>query len=199
MFTGIIENLAIINDIQKDKSNVIFVLESSIANEFYIDQSIAHNGACLTVTKVYPPFYEVTLIAETLKKTNFSQAKINDSVNIERALTPYKRLDGHFVSGHIDCTGIVTEINDKKGSWEFIIQHPESPDFITIPKGSITVNGISLTVVDSSTHTFSVHIIPYTFENTNISNIKTGDIVNLEFDVLGKYVAKLLSINNRHK
>ncbi|MEW6772412.1 MAG: riboflavin synthase [Bacteroidota bacterium] len=199
MFTGIIENTAIVKDIRFEKNNMILKLESDIANELYIDQSIAHNGACLTVTDVQPPYYFVTLIEETLNKTHFRKIKINDVINIERSLLPNKRLDGHFVTGHIDCVGIIQEINDKNGSKEIIIQHPESPYFITIPKGSITVNGVSLTIVESSTQQFSVHIIPYTFEHTNIKYLKVEDEVNLEFDILGKYISKIISQYHLYK
>lgn len=199
MFTGIIENTAIVHDVQYHQTNMILTLESYLSKEFYIDQSIAHNGACLTVTNVSPPYYQVILIEETLNKTNFKYIKNGDIVNIERSMLLNSRLDGHFVTGHIDCTGVIKEINSKNGSTEFVIEHPENPYFITIPKGSITVNGISLTVVESAPNFFSVHIIPYTYEHTNIKYLKIQDAVNLEFDILGKYIYKILSQSHLKK
>lgn len=191
MFTGIIENTAIVREIEHQGTNVILTLESPIASELYVDQSVAHNGACLTITEVIPPLYKVTLIQETIHKTHFSQVRINDLINIERAMPLHARLDGHFVTGHIDTTGIVEKLIDKNGSWELIISHPENPYFITIPKGSIAVNGISLTIVDCSTQHFSVHIIPYTYEHTNIHLLAEKNLVNIEFDLIGKYIAKM--------
>ncbi|HPQ09640.1 MAG TPA: riboflavin synthase [Bacteroidia bacterium] len=193
MFSGIIETTAIVKDIQHYQTNIILTLETSIANELYIDQSIAHNGVCLTVTDVQPPYYKVTLIKETLDKTNFKNSKINDIINIERSIKVGDRIDGHFVYGHIDTIGVVKNINDLNGSKELIIEHPENPYFITIPKGSIAINGISLTVVESEKNKFSVHIIPYTYEHTNIKYLSVGDTVNLEFDNIGKYIAKILN------
>jgi riboflavin synthase len=193
MFSGIIETTAIVKDIQHYQTNIILTLETSIANELYIDQSIAHNGVCLTVTDVQPPYYKVTLIKETLDKTNFKNSKINDIINIERSIKVGDRIDGHFVYGHIDTVGIVKNINDLNGSKELIIEHLENPYFITIPKGSIAINGISLTVVESDKNKFSVHIIPYTYEHTNIKYLSVGDTVNLEFDNIGKYIAKILN------
>jgi riboflavin synthase len=193
MFSGIIETTAIVKDIQHYQTNIILTLETSIANELYIDQSIAHNGVCLTVTDIQPPYYKVTLIKETLDKTNFKYSKINDIVNIERSIKVGDRIDGHFVYGHIDTIGIVKNINDLNGSKELIIEHPENPYFITILKGSIAINGISLTVVESDKNKFSVHIIPYTYEHTNIKYLSVGDTVNLEFDNIGKYIAKILN------
>ncbi len=193
MFTGIIESMSIVREIKYQQSNMILTLENNLAGEFYIDQSIAHNGVCLTVTNVQPPLYQVTLIEETLNKTNFRKVQLNDKINIERSLMANSRLDGHFVSGHVDCTGIVKSIEDKNGSKEIWIEHSESPYFITIPKGSISVNGVSLTVVESKTNTFSVHIIPYTWEHTNLQYLQVNSLVNLEFDILGKYIQKILS------
>jgi riboflavin synthase len=192
MFTGIIERMVSVKEIHYQNTNLILILESDIANELYIDQSIAHNGACLTVTDIQPPFYQVTLIQETLEKTNFKFIKLNDKINIERSIPANARLDGHFVTGHIDTTGIVKSIIDKQGSKEIWIEHPENPYFITIPKGSVCVNGISLTVVESTLNAFSVHIIPYTYEHTNIQYLQQNDLVNIEFDILGKYIAKIL-------
>jgi len=192
MFTGIIERMVSVKEIHYQNTNLILTLESDIANELYIDQSIAHNGACLTVTDIQPPFYQVTLIQETLKKTNFKSIKLNDKINIERSISANARLDGHFVTGHIDTTGVVKSIIDQQGSKEIWIEHPENPYFITIPKGSVCVNGISLTVVESTPNAFSVHIIPYTYEHTNIQYLQQNDLVNIEFDILGKYIAKIL-------
>jgi riboflavin synthase len=192
MFTGIIERMVSVKEIHYQNTNLILTLESDIANELYIDQSIAHNGACLTVTDIQPPFYQVTLIQETLEKTNFKSIKLNDKINIERSIPANARLDGHFVTGHIDTTGVVKSIIDKQGSKEIWIEHPENPYFITIPKGSVCVNGISLTVVESTPNAFSVHIIPYTYEHTNIQYLQQNDLVNIEFDILGKYIAKIL-------
>ncbi|MCX8143923.1 MAG: riboflavin synthase [Bacteroidia bacterium] len=192
MFTGIIERMVSVKEIHYQNTNLILTLESDIANELYIDQSIAHNGACLTVTDIQPPFYQVTLIQETLEKTNFKSIKLNDKINIERSIPANARLDGHFVTGHIDTTGVVKSIIDKQGSKEIWIEHPENPYFITIPKGSVCVNGISLTVVESTPNAFSVHIIPYTYEHTNIQYLQQNHLVNIEFDILGKYIAKIL-------
>ncbi len=193
MFTGLIESMSIVREIKYEQSNMILTLENNLASEFYIDQSIAHNGVCLTVTDVQPPLYQVTLIEETLNKTNFRNVERGNRINIERSMLANSRLDGHFVSGHVDCTGIVKSIEDKKGSKEMWIEHPESPYFITIPKGSICVNGVSLTVVESKTNAFSVHIIPYTWEHTNLQYLQANSLVNLEFDILGKYIQKILS------
>jgi riboflavin synthase len=192
MFTGIIERMVSVKEIHYQNTNLILTLESDITNELYIDQSIAHNGACLTVTDIQPPFYQVTLIQETLEKTNFKSIKLNDKINIERSIPANARLDGHFVTGHIDTTGVVKSIIDKQGSKEIWIEHPENPYFITIPKGSVCVNGISLTVVESTPNAFSVHIIPYTYEHTNIQYLQQNHLVNIEFDILGKYIAKIL-------
>jgi len=192
MFTGIVERMVSVKEIHHQNTNLILTLESDITNELYIDQSIAHNGACLTVTDIQPPFYQVTIIQETIEKTNFKSIKLNDKINIERSIPANARLDGHFVTGHIDTTGIVKSIIDKQGSKEIWIEHPENPYFITIPKGSVCLNGISLTVVESTPNAFSVHIIPYTWEHTNIQYLQLNDLVNIEFDILGKYITKIL-------
>lgn len=193
MFTGIIEDIAVVENIQWDRTNVVLTLSSQLANAFYIDQSIAHNGVCLTVVEVQPPLYKVVLIEETINRTNFKYIQKGDLINIERSMRVNDRLDGHFVTGHVDTTGVCETIIDKNGSKEIIIRHPENPFFITIPKGSIAVNGISLTVVQSAKDYFSVHIIPYTWEHTNLKTLKIKDIVNLEFDIFGKYIANYLS------
>ncbi len=195
MFTGIIETLGTVQEIQSEKTNLIFTVSSAIAPELKIDQSLAHNGVCLTVTETSAKSHKVTAIEETLQKTNLQQLKVGDLVNLERCLPANGRFDGHFVQGHIDQTGICTQVKDEDGSWRFWFEYvsgeAEQPNF-TIPKGSITINGVSLTVVDSDEHQFSVAIIPYTYENTNFQQIKVGDTVNLEFDVLGKYMIEIL-------
>jgi riboflavin synthase len=192
MFTGIIETLATVEEIKKEGSNVHFVFSSNITGELKIDQSVAHNGICLTVVNINNNRYTVTAIDETLKRTNLSALKVGDSVNIERCMPANGRFDGHIVQGHVDTTAICKAVKDLNGSWEFIFEHEKNKNHVTVEKGSITINGVSLTVVMSTENSFSVHIIPYTFEHTNFSKIKSGDKVNLEFDIIGKYVAKLL-------
>jgi riboflavin synthase len=192
MFTGIIETTAKVEKVEKEGTNVHFTFSSSITHELKIDQSVAHNGVCLTVIAIEGNFYKVTAIDETLKKTNLGLLKVHDLVNLERCMPANGRFDGHIVQGHVDTTATCKSITDHKGSWEFVFEHPADPKFVTVEKGSITINGVSLTVVDSGPTSFSVHIIPYTFENTHFKNFKIGDTVNLEFDIVGKYVAKLL-------
>jgi riboflavin synthase len=192
MFTGIIETLAKVEKIDKENSNVTFTFSSSISKELNIDQSVAHNGVCLTVVYLNGPKYKVTAIGETLKRTNLGKLKVDDVVNLERCMSVNARFDGHIVQGHVDTTGVCTKITNLDGSWEFVIEYSKEEKNVTVEKGSITINGVSLTVVDSSDNSFSVHVIPYTFENTNFKTLKVGDTVNLEFDVVGKYVAKFL-------
>lgn len=192
MFTGIIETLGTITEIVKEQNNVHYSIESPITHELKIDQSVAHNGVCLTVVAIQGNNYTVTAIDETLKITSLKQWKVGDQVNIERCMPANGRFDGHVVQGHVDCVGICTEITDENGSWKFYFKY-EHPA-VTVAKGSITVNGTSLTVVDSGVNTFSVAIIPYTFENTVFKQLKVGDEVNLEFDIIGKYVEKLLKL-----
>ena len=193
MFTGIIETLANVESIEKEQSNVHFIFSSSITHELKIDQSVAHNGVCLTVVKLNNLNYTVTAIDETLQKTNLGNLKVGDNVNIERCMPANGRFDGHIVQGHVDETGTVTQIIDNKGSWTYTIAYQNKSNNMTVEKGSITINGTSLTVVDSQDHSFSVCIIPYTYENTVFKTLKIGDIVNLEFDIVGKYVAKMLA------
>jgi riboflavin synthase len=193
MFTGIIETTAKVEKIEKEGTNVHFTFSSSITHELKIDQSVAHNGVCLTVIAIEGNFYKVTAIDETLRKTNLGILKVHDLVNLERCMPANGRFDGHIVQGHVDTTAVCKNITDHKGSWEFVFEHKADPKFVTVEKGSITINGVSLTVVESNASSFSVHIIPYTFENTHFKNFKVGDTVNLEFDIVGKYVAKLLS------
>ena len=189
MFTGIIEQQAKVEEIVKDQSNVHFRLSSLFQNELKVDQSVAHNGVCLTVTKIDNNGYWVTAIDETLQRTNLNHWHVNDLVNVERCMPAHGRFDGHIVQGHVDCVGTVDEIHDLDGSWMIFIAHPQDTG-ITVNKGSICVNGVSLTVVDSFPDAFSIAIIPYTWEHTNLSKLKTGDAVNLEFDILGKYLKK---------
>lgn len=191
MFTGIIETLGIIKDIQKEDENLHITVSSSITNELKIDQSVAHNGVCLTVVAIENDTYVVTAIQETISKTNVGDWKINDIVNLERAMKLGDRLDGHIVQGHVDQTGVCKSVEETDGSWRFTFEYDASLNNITIEKGSITVNGVSLTVVDSKINEFSVAIIPYTYEHTNFKTFQVGSKINLEFDVIGKYVAKL--------
>ena len=194
MFTGIIETLGIIKAIRKENENVHISIASAITNELKIDQSVAHNGICLTVIAIENDTYTVTAIQETILKTNLGDWKVNDVVNLERAMKLGDRLDGHIVQGHVDQIGICKSITETNGSWLFTFEYDGSFKNITIEKGSITVNGVSLTVVNSKTTAFSVAIIPYTYNNTTFKNFKIGTKINLEFDVIGKYVAKLVLI-----
>ena len=196
MFTGIIETLGIIKDIRKEDENVNITVSSSITNELKVDQSVAHNGVCLTVIAIKNDVYVVTAIQETINKTNVGDWKTFDVVNLERAMKLGDRLDGHIVQGHVDQIGICKSIEETEGSWRFTFEYDASLNNITIEKGSITVNGVSLTVVDSKINEFSVAIIPYTYEHTNFKNFKIGSKINLEFDVIGKYVAKLHYMNS---
>lgn len=193
MFTGIIETLARLETIEKEGTNVHFTFSSPITSELKIDQSVAHNGVCLTVVKLNGNQYTVTAIDETLKRTNLGDLILGDIVNLERCMPANGRFDGHVVQGHVDTTAQCTTVNDLSGSWEFVFEHAQHVNHITVEKGSITVNGVSLTVVKSTPSSFSVHIIPYTFEHTSFKNIKPGSRVNLEFDIIGKYVARLLA------
>lgn len=192
MFTGIIETLGEVVDLKEDGSNLHITVSTRLAQELKIDQSIAHNGVCLTVVSLNGDTYSVTAIDETLQKTNLGKLQEGDKVNLERAMILGSRLDGHIVQGHVDQTGICTSVKEKDGSWFFSFEYDESKGNPTIEKGSITVDGTSLTVVDSGINTFSVAIIPYTYEHTRFNSYKVGTVVNLEFDVIGKYVAKLI-------
>lgn len=191
MFTGIIETLGTIQEIKKENTNIHITINSSITNELKIDQSVAHNGICLTVVAIEDSFYTVTAIDETIKKTNLAHWKAGDNVNLERAMKLGDRLDGHIVQGHVDQTGTCIAAEQTNGSWLYTFEYDEKLNNITIEKGSITVNGASLTVVNSKKNQFSVAIIPYTYENTNFKNFKIGTKVNLEFDVIGKYISRL--------
>jgi riboflavin synthase len=195
MFTGIIETLGIVTEIKKEQNNLHLTLSSSITPELKIDQSVAHNGICLTVVAINETNYTVTAIAETINKTNIGNWNVNDEVNLERAMKLGDRLDGHIVQGHVDQIGTCIEAYETNGSWHYTFEYDPNRSNITIEKGSITVNGVSLTVVNSEKNKFSVAIIPYTYEHTNFHNFKVGTVVNLEFDVIGKYVARLHSLN----
>lgn len=195
MFTGIIETLGIIKELKKEGDNIHVTVQSGITNELKIDQSVAHNGVCLTVVSMENDLYTVTAIKETIDKTNLGDWQKGDKVNLERAMKLGDRLDGHIVQGHVDQTAICKNIEEANGSWYFTFEYDKSLNNITIEKGSITVNGTSLTVVNSKTNEFSVAIIPYTFEHTNFNSFKIGTRVNLEFDVIGKYVARLQQLN----
>ncbi len=190
MFTGIIEQLGHITAIQKEGENIHFTVKSPFTNELKVDQSVAHNGTCLTVVSINDGEYTVTAIHETLEKTNLGEWKVGTKVNLERCMQMNGRLDGHIVQGHVDTTATCSNIEDQNGSWKFTFNY--LTEQVTVEKGSITVNGVSLTVVDSKDRQFSVCIIPYTYEHTNFHQIKVGDKINLEFDIIGKYVAKLM-------
>ncbi|WP_016990145.1 riboflavin synthase [Flavobacterium sp. ACAM 123] len=193
MFTGIIETLGTIQEIKNEKGNVHITVDSSITTELKIDQSVAHNGICLTVVELKDNSYSVTAIGETVQKTNLGNWLVGDSVNLERAMKLGDRLDGHMVQGHVDQTGTCIEAEETNGSWYYTFEYDAALNNLTIEKGSITVNGVSLTVVNSKTNQFSVAIIPYTYEHTNFNSFKIGTKINLEFDVIGKYVSRLYS------
>lgn len=191
MFTGIIETLGTVKNLVQDLGNIHLTIESDITPELKIDQSVAHNGICLTVVNIQNNQYTVTAIPETIRKTSLGTWKIGDLINLERAMKLGDRLDGHIVQGHVDQTGTCIRIQEDNGSWIFTFEYDASLNNITIEKGSITVNGTSLTVVNSEKNQFSVAIIPYTFEHTNFKTFKVGTVINLEFDVIGKYVTRL--------
>jgi len=194
MFTGIIETLGIIKEIQKENDNLNITVSSSITKELKIDQSVAHNGVCLTVVSINEDQYTVTAIKETIEKTNLGDWSVSDLLNLERAMRLGDRLDGHIVQGHVDQIGVCKSIEEANGSWYFTFEYDSKLNNITIEKGSITVNGVSLTVVNSKENEFSVAIIPYTYQHTNFNAFKVGTKINLEFDVVGKYVARLYTL-----
>ncbi len=196
MFTGIIETLGSVKQLEKEGGNLHITISSEITNELKIDQSVSHNGVCLTVVSIDGNEYTVTAIEETLNKTNTGDLSLGDVVNLERAMKMGARLDGHIVQGHVDQTATCTSIEQKDGSWFFTFTYDSSLNNVTIEKGSITVDGVSLTVVDSKKDSFSVAIIPYTYEHTRFHSYKKGTTVNLEFDVIGKYVARLLALRD---
>lgn len=199
MFSGIIEGMAVVTGIQKDKENITFTLEAEIATELHVDQSLAHNGVCLTIESVDGKRYTTTAMRETLEKSNLGLLQVGDEVNIERSMPMNGRLDGHIVQGHVDMTARCLSVEDAQGSYTYTFEHPFDKEmakrgYFTVDKGSATVNGVSLTVCSPTETTFQVNIIPYTFEHTNFHNIKAGTVVNLEFDILGKYVARLQAL-----
>lgn len=194
MFTGIIETLGEIKQLKKDGGNLHITVNSSITHELKIDQSVAHNGVCLTVVALHGGAYTVTAIDETLQKSNLDHLKEGDPVNLERAMILGSRLDGHLVQGHVDQTGTCIAIDQKDGSWFFTFEYEPSKNNVTIEKGSITIDGTSLTVVNSKKNLFSVAIIPYTYEHTRFNTYTIGTVVNLEFDVIGKYVSRLMGL-----
>lgn len=190
MFTGIIEQLGVVKHIEREGENVHFTMNAPFTNELKIDQSVAHNGCCLTVVKIDGDDYTVTAIQETMQKTNLGDWNVGTKVNLERCMAMNGRLDGHIVQGHVDTTAVCTSIEDQDGSWKYTFRYTTNQ--VTVEKGSATINGTSLTVVDSKDNEFSVCIIPYTYEYTNFHTLKIGEKVNLEFDIIGKYVAKLM-------
>ena len=192
MFTGIIEAFGEVSQLTKDQSNLHIRMKSSLASALQVDQSLAHNGVCLTVVAQDNEHYTVTAIQETLEKTNLGTLEVGHLVNLERAMLMNARLDGHLVQGHVDQTALCTDIENEDGSWRYRFEYDKDPNHITIEKGSITVNGVSLTVVDSEENAFSVAIIPYTYEHTNFHCLQIGSQVNLEFDLIGKYIKRLM-------
>ena len=192
MFTGIIEEIGKIVRIEREQANLHLYVKSSFTNELKIDQSVAHNGVCLTVVAINGDVYQVTAIAETLAKTHLGSLQVGDAVNLERGMLLNTRLDGHIVQGHTDQTGTCSAIQEEAGSTRFTFEYDPSTGNVVIEKGSITVNGVSLTVVDATRDSFSVAVIPYTLAHTNLQHLQIGSIVNLEFDVIGKYVARLM-------
>ncbi|WP_026977446.1 riboflavin synthase [Flavobacterium tegetincola] len=196
MFTGIIETLGTVKELRHDQDNLHLTISSAITSELKIDQSVAHNGVCLTVVAINNDSYTVTAIRETIEKTNLGNWNTGDLVNLERAMKLGDRLDGHIVQGHVDQTGICKSVENANGSWYYTFEYDEKLNNLTIEKGSITVNGVSLTVVNSKHNQFSVAIIPYTYEHTNFKNFEVGTKINLEFDVIGKYVARLHQLRN---
>ncbi|MFP4059555.1 MAG: riboflavin synthase [Bacteroidales bacterium] len=193
MFSGIVEEAATVTNLQKEKENLHITLTASFVDELKIDQSIAHNGVCLTVVDIRDNQYTVTAVKETLDKSNLGLLKPGDKVNLERSMLMNGRIDGHIVQGHVDQTAVCTEVAESGGSWYYTFKYePVQDDFITVEKGSVSVNGVSLTVVNSKDKTFQVAIIPFTYEITNFHQIEKGTVVNLEFDIIGKYIAKIV-------
>ncbi len=192
MFTGIIEAIGTVISAEEKQTNRIFTVASSISDELKVDQSISHNGVCLTVTHAGDGMHTVEAVQETLSRTTLVNWKTGSKINLERSLPASARVDGHFVQGHVDTVTEVTSIEDKKGSWEFTFHLPEEEKFLVVEKGSIAINGVSLTVAKLKKRKFTVAIIPYTFDNTNFSALKKGDMVNIEFDILGKYIRRMV-------
>ena len=191
MFTGIIECMATVVKVEKNQGNLDISLKSGITNELKIDQSLCHNGVCLTVVDIDNDVYTVNVISESIERSNFGEIIPGDNVNIERSMSVNSRFDGHIVQGHVDEVAVCTEVSETNGSWKYMFRH--SKNNMTVEKGSITINGVSLTVVDSTENSFSVAIIPYTYNNTNFKQINVGTKVNLEFDIIGKYISKMIN------
>lgn len=194
MFTGIIETTGIVKNLEKEGSNVHLTIQSPISGELKIDQSLAHNGVCLTVVAVKEDRHVVTAVEETLLRSNLGDLEVGDLINLERAMRSDGRLDGHIVQGHVDTTAVCTGVDEREGSWYFHFKYQPSEEHLLVDKGSICVDGVSLTVVSPVDETFQVAIIPYTWEHTNFKNIKEGDKVNLEFDIIGKYIARYAAL-----
>ena len=194
MFTGIIESLGIVRSLTPDQSNLIIEIECPFTQELKVDQSVAHNGVCLTVTSINGSIYSVTAIKETLDKTNLGDLQIGNYINLERSMVVNSRIDGHLVQGHVDATARCTKVENENGSWVYTFDYTMNKEigYATVEKGSVCINGISLTVVNSEKNNFSVAIIPYTYENTNLKFVKSGSVVNIEFDIIGKYVSNYL-------
>ncbi len=200
MFSGIVEEAATVVALEKDQENLHITMTCSFVDELKVDQSVSHNGACLTVVKKTADTYTVTAIKETLSLTNLGKLKVGDKVNLERSMLMNGRLDGHIVQGHVDQTAVCTDVKEADGSWYFTFEYEFDKEmarrgYMTVDKGSVTVNGVSLTVVEPTDNTFKVAIIPYTYEVTNFHQIKPGTIVNLEFDIIGKYISRMLEFN----
>jgi riboflavin synthase len=192
MFSGIVERMATVVGIREDRQNKVFTLRTDITHELKVDQSISHNGVCLTVESIADNTYTVTAIKETLLKSNLGLLEVGDEVNLERSMRPDALLDGHIVQGHVDQTAVCTAVEDVDGSYYFTFEYEPAGDNTTVEKGSVSVNGVSLTVVNSRDNSFQVAIIPYTYHNTNFHGIRKGSVVNIEFDIIGKYIARLM-------
>ena len=196
MFAGIIEATGRVKNLTTEGTNLNLTIQSELTPELHIDQSIAHNGVCLTVVEIEDDSYIVTAVQETLEKSNLGDLKVGDLVNMERCIKPDSRIDGHYVQGHVDSKGKCLEVEELDGSWYYTFSFPRRYAHLIVDKGSIAINGVSLTVIDPTIDTFKVTIIPYTYENTNFQSIKVGDDINLEFDILGKYVARSMEVFN---
>jgi len=192
MFSGIVEKTGIVKEIKKDGENVHFTLSCDFVKELKIDQSLSHNGVCLTVVDFTENTYTVTAVKETLIKSNLGLLKVDDEVNLERSMKPDSLLDGHIVQGHVDQTAVCTKVEEADGSWYYTFEYEPTNENVTVEKGSVSVNGVSLTVVNSKNNSFQVAIIPFTHEITNFHNIKKGTVVNIEFDIIGKYITKIV-------
>jgi riboflavin synthase len=195
LFTGIIECLGVVESVKSKGTNKSFVIRSDVSTELHVDQSVSHNGVCLTVESISGAMHTVTAVEETLRKSNLSNWEKGDLINIERCVKPNSRMDGHFVQGHVDDQGLCTDVEDKNGSWIFTFKYDTSYANLLVSKGSIAVNGVSLTVIDPDLDHFKIAIIPYTYKNTSFRNLKSGDLVNLEFDIIGKYFVRSAEVH----